>query len=139
MISPHTPPGTKVVTINISAVYLADGNRPNDATPTVKNGETLTIKAIIEAPGFSCGFAACLEELPFNHLVLLNCLRRLDLPKCLTDLLNVAPAPVRDELQGRPAPVEKAPSLGVSSLDLAGALAPASFPDFFDRSRIRAT
>jgi len=49
-----------------------------------------------------------------------------------------APAPVRDELQARPAPVEKAPSLGVPSLDLAGVSAPASFPLFCDRSRTRA-
>ena len=95
MLSPHTPPGTRVVCID----DVKDGRY---ATRTVHNfdlnglrlGEVYTVSAIAPNDGTTSGFIAVLVEIVRPGRTkgfALERFRRVDLPECLTSLLNVAP------------------------------------------------
>lgn len=83
MISPHTPPGTKV-----AIAFPLQGNATGRAAP-YKEGDIFCLIEILPSKSAASGFVAVLSgaDLPFC----LSVLRRLDLPECLTSLLNTAP------------------------------------------------
>jgi len=87
MISPHTPPGTKVAIfeeLDPKTVHV----RPGVQLPGV--GEPLTIASIVPCTFSDGDFAALTDEYPLL-LLAIGALKKLDLPECLTSLLNTAP------------------------------------------------
>jgi len=95
MISPHTPPGTKVVFLGVSHRIISAA-RSVGGYRIPEEGAELTVQEIYPTPIASCGFAAMLAEVD-AHGFCLTTLRRLDLPECLTSLLNTTPLPVDKE------------------------------------------
>lgn len=84
MISPHTPPGTKVVYLGTSDPTPPGGGQPS-------TGEVCTLVQIhkdLSHTGFSCDIEGYLH-LP--HRFCTSLFRRLDLPESLTSLLNTRP------------------------------------------------
>jgi len=88
MISPFTKPGTKVVCIS-SGSLVHRGNmsiRPH----WIKVGKAYTVVEVVEHPSTKSGFVVALEESPVAYYGL-HLFRYLELPKSITDCLNVAP------------------------------------------------
>jgi hypothetical protein len=84
MISPHTPPGTKVVCIDASGTEIHDGVTP---CPLVE-GAVYTLAQIEMWEG---RLFALVVEIGDREAFALRRFRRLDLPESLTKLLNVQP------------------------------------------------
>ena len=83
MLSPHTPPGTRVAFVRI--VQLPDAELPD-----IEIGHIATVVSIAQTRRTVSGFEAFLTDWP-EYGICLSLLRRVDLPECLTSLLNVAP------------------------------------------------
>ena len=90
MLSPHTPPGTRVAFIDKPSLSVDDDGRVGPPTP-LDFSKVYTLRQIIAASRTNGGFAAQLDDVPAGHFFCLSMLRRVDLPECLTSLLNVAP------------------------------------------------
>jgi hypothetical protein len=94
MISPHTPPGTRIICID------ADDNGQYETDDTdyrgvgldgLRLGDVYTVHLVDEDPGSTSGFCVILceiirqpKQLRFGFA--LERFRRLDLPKCLRDI-----------------------------------------------------
>lgn len=102
MISPHTPPGTKVVALRTFGCA--------DLGSRITEGQVYTVAKIVECEIYDPGdspFAAVLQELehrgfhdhihgPIRQCIPIEYLRRLELPREITDALRSAPVdPVR--------------------------------------------
>lgn len=87
MISPHTPPGTRVICINEGR-----NGRQESGLPITypRLGNVYTVAEIYPCRS-DCGFAAYIPDLTKDHGYCLTLFRYLDLPKCLTDLLHTTP------------------------------------------------
>jgi hypothetical protein len=106
MISPHTPPGTKIICVDdsLSDKYVAPHALSRPAVGDLdglRNGDVYTVAEIIKDPDAKGGFVVRLEEIMRSCALqgepdgfALHRFRYLDLPKCLTDLLNVVSEPV---------------------------------------------
>lgn len=84
MISPMTPPGTRV----------AFTERPRSSTgfpPDIDYRAIYTLAGIEPSPLSGCVFVATLEEVGDDDLFTLDILRIAVLPSCLTSLLHTAP------------------------------------------------
>jgi hypothetical protein len=84
MISPHTPPGTKVVciqTFEATAAYVQK----------LTVGAVYTLGVIYENPVVPGEFAAMIVEGAKNHGYSLDQLALAALPDCLTSILDKAP------------------------------------------------
>lgn len=87
MISPHTPPGTRVVCIDEGRNGRQESGRP---ITYPRLGGVYTVAGIYPCRS-DCGFAAYIPDLTKDHGYCLTLFRYLDLPKCLTDLLQTTP------------------------------------------------
>lgn len=83
MISPHTPPGTKVTQ------YLHPTFVGSDVAHEDTFGKPLTLVEIIPNPYTNSGYSALVEG--YESRICLRLLRRLDLPESLTSILDKAP------------------------------------------------
>lgn len=93
MISPHTPPGTRVVCID-AKVHLRFANahipkRPYSADPLIE-GHTYTVDQVILTRRLKSGYAVVLVERGWNGFALER-FRLAELPRCLTQILEGAP------------------------------------------------
>jgi hypothetical protein len=92
MISPHTPPGTKVVCIQLPRETISRyTKRPRPLDRKMALGATYTVVRIVPADWQPTGYVAELQEIGPRSLYGLHLFRRLDLPECLTNLLDVQP------------------------------------------------
>jgi hypothetical protein len=102
MLSPFTPPGTKIVHIRISMEDRKQLNLNKNYSPCkLVIGNVYTVKEIVPFPDsiFKEKFVVILEEQlrecppgePPGYSI--QAFRRLDLPSCLTELLVSTPAP----------------------------------------------
>ena len=89
MLSPHTPPGTRVAFVRApKSAYNDDGLLAPQSL--IAPGTIDVLVGIKPCSLTGSGYYAALAGMP-NHGVCLSILRRVDLPECLTSLLNVAP------------------------------------------------
>ena len=95
MLSPHTPPGTRVVCIDDESLGRYNVRRSAYGLDGLTKGETYTVKRIEAFHLTTSGFLVVLAEVtrPRGRIAgfALERFRRVDLPECLTSLLNVAP------------------------------------------------
>lgn len=93
MISPQTPPGTKIICIDadangkyMSAIWLGglDG---------LQKGQIYTVRMIYPTKRTVSGFGVLLHEIMRggNHGWAIDRFKYLELPKCLTDALDTQP------------------------------------------------
>jgi hypothetical protein len=84
MISPHTPPGTKVICIKAFETTAAYVQK-------LTVGAVYTVGVIYENPFIPGEFAAMIVEGAKNHGYSLDQLAPVALPDCLTSLLDKTP------------------------------------------------
>lgn len=84
MISPFTAPGAKVVCIKLPTKYIEN-------CWNIKLNEVYAVAEIQANEEFTNNFMVILQELDQCEAYGLELFRRLDLPECLTSLLNVQP------------------------------------------------
>lgn len=100
MISPHTPPGTRIVCVDdvARAKYNTSGIIYGGGLDGLKSGETYTVHSVVEDPATTIGFNVVVAEISRKGRrkgFTLERFRYAELPKCLTELLNTTP--VRDK------------------------------------------
>jgi hypothetical protein len=108
MISPHTPPGTKVVCVDdVLSARLTHGIPKSFDLHGIKKDEVYTVRDIVEDECSTVGFSVRLMEIyrPDDVGYSLLRFRLLDLPKSITSCLTSQPLLV-DELTGE-APGDK--------------------------------
>lgn len=99
MISPHTPPGTKVVCVLPPTVAFWT-NGQTGLPFNLKLGEVYTISLVIEAAIESTPvFVATVEEIEPLQAFGLECFRYLDLPRSITALLSSQPVKDRETVE----------------------------------------
>ena len=92
MISPHTPPGTKVI-----AVAAGIPDDPDFAADALQIGVIYTVHAIDSMPHSASGFGAFLVERDATHKYGLGLLRYAELPRCLTNILIAVPRVLEEQ------------------------------------------
>ena len=94
MISPHTPPATKVVCIDARPVPVFKTSRPIGDLDGLSEGRSYNVLDIVEAPSTISGFAVVLVEIvrPQRNLGVggfaLERFRYAELPRSITALLT---------------------------------------------------
>lgn len=90
MISPHTPPGTKVVCIEGGP----DEDYPHATIPDLVTGEVYTVARIVLIGDGEFLVDICEAGISDEWGYCLEGFRLAELPRCLTELVRKAPSPL---------------------------------------------